>query len=127
MTARILIIDDEPLLASLFAQAFADDGYDADIALDGRSGLRLLEQEHHALIVTDLNMPEFDGLETIRGIRRLGLDTKVVAVSAGGLFDPNMLLKLACSMGADAGLAKPFALDRLVSLGVDLMNDIAVH
>lgn len=118
----VLIIDDSAPLAHIMGEAFRDEGYEVDIAFDGRSGLRLFEHHHYGLVVADLLMPEFDGIETIRGIRALDASSKVIAISGGSLLSPQVHLGLAEKLGADAGLAKPFLPSTLVELGNDLLS-----
>ena len=124
MAPRILVIDDQPALAEIIGQAFRDDGYETDIAYDGRAGLKLFETGGHDLIVTDILMPEFDGLEMIRSVRRHDCAPKVVAISGGGKFDSRQLLDVACALGADAGMEKPFLPSRLVDLAGDLLRSV---
>ncbi|BCW91042.1 Transcriptional regulatory protein WalR [Alphaproteobacteria bacterium SO-S41] len=122
MAQRVLVIDDQPALAEIIGQAFRDDGYETDIAYDGRAGLKMLEQHDHDLVVTDILMPEFDGLEMIRSIRKHKIVPKVVAISGGGKFDSRQLLDVACALGADAGMEKPFLPSKLVNLASTLLR-----
>ena len=117
MTTRVLIIDDHEALADILATAFRDDGYDTDVAYDGHAGLSLYRGGDYDIVVTDLLMPGFDGLETIKAIRGLNRTARVIAISGGGArLDAGRLLSMAGSLGADATMAKPFAPGRLVAL-----------
>lgn len=119
---RVLVIEDQPVLADIIGQAFRDDGYETDIAYDGRAGLQMFDKVGHDLIVTDILMPEFDGLEMIRSVRRKPHAPKVVAISGGGKMDSRQLLDVACALGADAALEKPFMPSRLVDLASTLLR-----
>lgn len=120
-TERVLIIDDHEALADIFATAFRDDGYVADVAHDGQMALRLFRDTAYDIVVTDLLMPDCDGLETIRAIRDLHGRAAIIAISGGGsLMDCGHLLRMAGSLGADAIMAKPFTPDRLVALAHSL-------
>ena len=122
LAQRILVIDDQPALAEIIGQAFRDDGYETDIAYDGRAGLKMLDRVGHDLVVTDILMPEFDGLEMIRSIRRKPRAPKVVAISGGGKMDSKQLLDVACALGADAAMEKPFLPSQLVDLAGALLG-----
>ncbi len=122
MAQRILIIDDEPLLADLIAQAFRDDGFDTDTAYGGEAGLRLFETRRHPLVVADVVMPGCDGLDLIRAIRRIDRRARIVAISGGGAMDSQLLLNAAAALGADAAMQKPFLPSALVDLAAGLLG-----
>ena len=125
----VLIIDDQKVLAELMGEAFRDEGYDVDVAFDGRAGLDLyVEHGHYDLVVADILMPGFDGIETIRGIRAVDSTSKVIAISGGGrLLSAELPLHMAAELGADAALAKPFRTSTLVELGNELLARRILH
>lgn len=113
----VLIVDDQRLLAEIFSDAFRMVGDTAQVAVDGRDAARLAARHSYDVLVTDLLMPEFDGLELIRAVKRLNRPApKIIAVTGGGHFPAEDLLEVACKLGADSGLAKPFDPFELVRL-----------
>lgn len=67
---RILVVDDEPLVAGLIAEVLASDGYEVDTAGNGREGLEQIAAHSYDLIVSDLRMPELDGVGLFRELER---------------------------------------------------------
>lgn len=90
----------------LMRDSLAGTGYQILEAGDGYGVIRIIEDIPVDLIITDVCMPERDGLETIQEIRRLRMHSKILAVS--GAFD-GLFLAAARAFGADAALAKPFS------------------
>jgi two-component system chemotaxis response regulator CheY len=116
MTApRALVIDDEPLVLEVFAQALERAGYDVVTARNGREGLHEFRRGRVDLIVTDLFMPEVDGLEFLRALRAVNATVPVIAISGGGELERADLLPLARALGAAHVLAKPVELADLVA------------
>jgi DNA-binding response OmpR family regulator len=106
--ARILVIDDDEILNAMIVQLLSETGYEAEGVLDGRYGLSLLETKPFDLVVTDIVMPEKDGLETILAIRRKSKTVPIIAISGGGKIAPEDYLLIAQKMGADYSFQKPF-------------------
>ncbi len=69
--ARILVIDDDVHIRSLIETHLQFDGYDVDTAENGKVGLKLVGLHQYDLVITDVVMPEQDGLEVVMGIKRL--------------------------------------------------------
>ncbi len=103
----ILIIDDELAICKLLRQILEKDGYTVLEAANGDQGLALFEQHHPDLIITDLIMPGKEGLETIREIRKTNTDVKIIAISGGGISDPQLYLDFAKKFGAQMTFSKP--------------------
>src|SRR3546814_16338180 len=82
--AVILVVEDEPLVRDTIRLSLETGGYQVIIAADGREGIAMLRNNTVDVVVTDLIMPEQEGLETIRIIRRDYPQTKVIAISGGG-------------------------------------------
>lgn len=91
-------------------------GYVVREACNGKEGVEILESEQFDVVVTDIVMPEQEGLETISKLRAQGLKVKVVAMTGGGRFSPDNYLALARQLGADATLAKPFSGKQLIEV-----------
>ena len=105
--ARILVIDDDGIMNSMLVQMLKTAGYEAKGADDGKRGLKLLDAQPYDLIVTDLIMPEIEGIELIQVIRAINKTIPIIAISGGGRLHPEGYLKIAQSMGADYTFEKP--------------------
>ncbi len=88
-------------------QLLEDLGYDVVSAEDGQRGMRLFRSEKPDLVITDIIMPEKEGIQTIAEIRRERPDAKVIAVSGGGRIGNTDFLKIARQLGATDVIAKP--------------------
>ena len=106
--ARILIIDDEPYVRDTLRQLLEFEGYEIDSAQDGREGLSKVRENTYDLIITDIVMPEQDGLEVLMTLRRERPDAVVVAMSGGGQQGVMDYLPVAAGLGAIRTLSKPF-------------------
>ena len=111
----ILIIDDEPMIRHLAARVLDRAGYRTVSAANGLQGLACFRRERPALVITDLIMPEREGIETILAIRRENPKVKIIAISGGGQFGEVEVLKMAQLLGADDVIAKPFRAEELLS------------
>ena len=112
--AKILIIDDDELILNVFNRFLTGKGHDVMVAPDGRQGLRALEREVVDLVITDIMMPETDGLEVVMAIRGKGTSTPVIAISGGMHAMPMDFLPMAKKFGAEQVLYKPVELDDLL-------------
>ena len=110
---RILIIDDDAAVRTTVRVLLERAGYEIAEAGDGREGSRMLDGVD--LVITDLLMPEVDGVDLLGMIRREGRTLPVIAMSGGGKVDSKSYLDVAKALGAYATIAKPFDLDHLLS------------
>jgi YesN/AraC family two-component response regulator len=83
--ANILIIDDDQQILNMLSQILKRAGYGVVEALDGKQGLKLYRENPTDLIITDIIMPEKEGLETIMELQRDFPDVKIIAISGGGI------------------------------------------
>ena len=111
--ASILIIDDDDALRHTMRKILERAGHRVREAADGARGLTLFRQEASDVVVTDLIMPEKEGIETIIELREGYPWVKILAVSGGGSVDPDGPLTDARYLGADATLPKPFSVEDL--------------
>jgi DNA-binding NtrC family response regulator len=116
--ARILIIDDNPVIRSMLRMMLEDGGHEVDEAGNGNAGLAQFCAKASEVVITDLFMPEKQGMETIEELLKAAPGVKVIAISGGSgdLGDPHDYLNLARRMGAHATLRKPFQMDELLAL-----------
>ena len=108
---KILIVDDDPLVAEFFAEVLSNTGFDIEHAKDGREAMQYLAMDSYALMIADLIMPDFEGLALISGARTLYPDLKIIAVS--GEFQGEFL-RPAELLGAHQALPKPLSPDVLL-------------
>ena len=109
---RVLVIDDNPDLCANLRAGLEIEGYEVLTAANGEQGLNQLAQQKVDAVVTDLFMPDKDGIETIVALRQRFPDLGIIAMS-GRL--GSTYLPVAQEIGAAAVLNKPFALAELVS------------
>ncbi len=120
--ARILIIDDEAAIRRLVRIHFERAGYQVTEAPDGRAGLALHAADPADVIITDLFMPDFDGIETIRELRRVGGGVKVIVASGGDSTGRLSMLGDAKLLGADRAFQKPVKPEELVKAVRELLG-----
>ena len=112
---RILVIDDDENIRNVFARYLGAQGYTIDCAANGKEGLRLLEAEPPDLVVTDIMMPEADGLEVTRTMRKTHPNIPLIAISGGmhgATLDPLPMVK---AFGAMKVFYKPVVLAELLA------------
>src|SRR5687768_12074125 len=91
---KILLIDDDDAFRKVVRLALTSMGHDVIEACDGGEGLRLLKANSIDLVLTDLIMPDKEGIETIMEIQRMRPELKIIAMSGGGRISPKVLLRL---------------------------------
>src|SRR5216684_338233 len=117
--AEILVIDDEPQMRRLIARILNGAGHIVHQANNGRDGIGLFHREHPALVITDIVMPDMEGIEMIRELHREAPTIPILAISGGG---PAVYLRAATGLGATAALAKPFGAAELLSVVAGLLK-----
>ncbi len=113
MNARILLIEDDPDALLAIEILLSHLGYRVETARNGREGLKKFRANAPDLVLTDIIMPEAEGIETIIAMRQLRPDAKIVAMSGGGPMNRESLLDMTVKLGATDSLAKPFDDDEL--------------
>jgi len=111
--ARIVIIEDDDDLRPLLAQMILRLGHEVFAEPDGKAGLRRVQACSPDLVITDMVMPEKEGVETILELRRDFPRVKIIAISGGGRLSGANYLPMAKKLGAAAVLEKPFGRDEL--------------
>ncbi len=112
--ARIVIFEDEPALRALLAEELEEAGHAVRACGTGRAAHDPATVGDADLVVTDLMMPDCDGLEVIAAVRRLNPGARIVAMSGGGRTVATDFLPMARELGADAILRKPFLPEALL-------------
>lgn len=119
--ARILVIDDDELLRQTVATMLRSGGHEVILAVDGEDGLRQFEANRVDLVVCDVFMPQMEGLETVRELRRLSSTLPIISMTGSipsaeaGRLDPDFL-RMSNDFGATRTLAKPFGTQALLAL-----------
>jgi DNA-binding response OmpR family regulator len=111
--ARIVIIEDDESIRSLLAQMLERLGHEVFEEPDGNAGLRCVETCTPDLVITDIIMPDKEGVETILELRHRFPAIKIIAMSGGGRHSATDYLQLAKKCGAGYTLAKPFGQEEL--------------
>jgi CheY-like chemotaxis protein len=119
--AHILVIDDDPVLRRVITLALEAAGHSVLRCENGKKAIDFLEHDRADLLITDIIMPEMDGVETVRAARRLHPGLPILAMSGGGSFDPADYLGMAQAFGATDVLAKPFHAAELVERVAQLL------
>ena len=116
MTKRkILVIDDEADICEMTKLLLERAGHEAACTTDSRLALNLVNEQPFDAVITDMLMPEKDGLEVIADLRRNHPGVRIIASSGGGRVSSNSYLHIAQKSGAHALLAKPFTYPELVA------------
>jgi DNA-binding NtrC family response regulator len=121
--ARILIIDDEDQPRRMLQQVLMRAGYEVVEARDGNEGLQCFREAPTDVIITDILMPEKEGLETIIDLRRAFPTVKIIAISGGGRTGNLNFLDIAKRLGAQRTLQKPFDLQDMLGAVSDLLQE----
>lgn len=109
---RILIIEDEKSLADIVKKGLEEEGYAVDVAYNGEDGFFMAENEPSDLIILDIMLPVVDGMTILKRIRKVGLKTPVLMLTAK---DTIMDKVSGLDSGADDYLTKPFLFEELLA------------
>jgi CheY-like chemotaxis protein len=121
--ARILLVDDDNAIRGMLRRMLVSAGFEVEEAANGNVALAAYGRQASDLVITDLVMPEKDGLETITELRRLDPAVKIIVMSGGGRsLEPGQLyLESARSVGALRVLSKPFSASALLKAVSDVL------
>jgi DNA-binding response OmpR family regulator len=122
MSKKILIIDDDELIRLTIKNTLKKLGCIVLEAENGNTGLAVFKKEKPDLVITDMLMPDKEGLETISEIRTINPSAKIVAMSGGGSSKNMAFLQLAQKMGADKIMSKPIKPDELLNTLKSLLS-----
>lgn len=121
--ARVLVVEDEQQMRRMIGRVLAAAGHRVLEAENGEKALSLLAAGIPDLVITDLFMPEKEGIETIRAIRQNHPDLPIIAMTGGGYHGNLQLLSVAEKFGANARLAKPFRSDELLAVVAKVLSN----
>ncbi|MBF0273376.1 MAG: response regulator [Magnetococcales bacterium] len=115
---RILIIDDNPAIRTLMTRILRENGYEVEEANNGKEGVQAFYNRPADLVITDILMPEMDGIEVVMAFTRLENRPKIIAISGGSppYLSAALNLKAATVLGASSILMKPFTAAELTTV-----------
>ena len=118
--AKILIVDDEEVILETLKVILEGKGYSVNTARNGREALKILEEVSPDLILTDIVMPDMEGMEFISEVARKGRNIPIIVMSGNEL--GMRFLKSAKIFGARAALTKPFRVEELIELSANILG-----
>ncbi len=120
--ARILVVDDEAPIRGLLRQAFENSNYDVVEASNGSEAVRIYRDDEIDLVITDIIMPDKEGLEFIMDLKEIDQDVKIIAMSGGGRLEPHSYLQMASKFGAKKVFQKPLSITLLLAAVKELLE-----
>lgn len=118
----ILLVDDDESLARTLADLLRRHGYRVMLAHQGREAMKLLKRGQVSLVISDIFMPDCDGIELLNQLRRLTPTTPLLAMSGANSVRVTGMLEVAAALGAVRTIAKPFASAALIALVEELIG-----
>ena len=118
----VLIVEDDQPLRDLLRDALEKRRYTVITAADGREAINKFRPSVVDLVITDLLMPEEDGLKVIMHVREMSPETKIIAISGGGKAGPGSYLSIAKALGAKYTYSKPFSPAELIQKVRELLG-----
>jgi len=122
MMPGVLIVEDEKRNWEMLKTSLLRRKMNVFEAANGKDAIVHFKPSITDLVITDIIMPEEDGLKVIMKLRELKPEIKIIAISGGGKAGPGSYLKLAKALGADAVFSKPFSISDLISKIEELVN-----
>lgn len=119
---KILIIDDDLNMRETLREILTADDHDIMIASDGKEGISLHNMKTFDLIITDIIMPDMDGIEVIIELKKNHPETKIIAISGGGYYFADDYLETARALGADMVIEKPFENEFLITTVAQMLK-----
>ena len=113
----VLVVDDDRAIRAVVRRTLESAGYAVLEAANGAAAFAMLDANPVALVITDVLMPERDGIELVLGVSASEARVPIIVMSGGGMgLDVETLVSTALAFGAAAAIAKPFSIDALLAL-----------
>ncbi|HFB66214.1 MAG TPA: response regulator [Aeromonadales bacterium] len=122
--SKIMVVDDDDSILRLISEIMRKEGYDVLQAVDGEEAFALFQQQPCDLVITDLLMPNKEGLELIQELRGIKPSLKIIAYSGGGQLEPDDYLDFARGVGADRVFSKPISIIELKQAVSQLLSEV---
>lgn len=116
MKPSLLLIEDDHDVRETLLELLPSSEYQVYSAPGGNEGIAVFEEKKPSIVITDILMPDREGISVIVEIKKINPKTKIIAISGGGQFNKHDVLKIAEHIGADKVLAKPFSHEELNKL-----------
>ena len=123
MIKKILLVDDEESIRTMVRMVLGEENYSFDEASNGSEALSIMEEKPFDLIITDVIMPDCDGIELVTTVRKKLPDIKVIVMSGGGRVRADHYLDLAEKLGASRVFEKPFNTAELRETVSELLSE----
>lgn len=120
---RILVVEDDGAVRELLQEILERAGHEVIAAQNGKEAIALYKKSPADLMITNILMPEKEGLETIQELRREDSEIKIIAISGGGQIGPADYLEVARRFGAMRTFSKPFARKELLQAVDELLEE----
>ncbi|MBF0496524.1 MAG: response regulator [Deltaproteobacteria bacterium] len=120
--AKILVVDDDESLREMLCLSLRRAGFDVIEASDGNQATKLIKRESVDLVITDIIMPDKEGIQLIIELRETKPEIKIIAMSGGGVVLSELYLDMAKRLGADRIIAKPVFRDDLLKMIRELLG-----
>lgn len=119
---RVLVLDDDKELRTIFSLLLSRDGYRVTQAYSGREAISLHQKEPYDLIIVELLLPDNQGFDTLADLRKLASPPKIIATARPGWMPTEVYSKMARQLGVHGTLAKPFQPEQLLALVRDVLD-----
>ncbi|MGN7437981.1 MAG: response regulator [Alcanivorax sp.] len=114
MPLKVLVADDQKMTRMMVEKLLTDRGCDVTTVSDGRQAIAFAKEEAYDLIITDIMMPEIEGIEVVSEVINENIDVKVIAMTSEGNVGHTSFLKIAETHGASGSIRKPFTPEELI-------------
>ena len=121
-SASILVVDDDPEFREALCRALRGAGHAVEEAADGIQALRVAAADPPDLLITDLIMPNRDGIELVMAVKQAHPAMRILVISGRANVGPLDLMDVAARLGANATLAKPFATEQLFAKIAEVLD-----
>ena len=124
---HILLVDDDDGVRKFMHRTLAQAGYEVEEAANGELAVQAYRRRASDLVITDIVMPDKEGLQTVRELRRFTPPAKIIAISGGGFGRAADYLEMAIMFGAARVLSKPFTSQELLEVVAGVLAEAADH